>query len=196
MSNTAINYSSGVTGSVNRNPNSFISPVGKPSPLGGGYNGYSPTLLGGGAGTDGGSGMVGSSERSTNRLILRQAWNGLYASGEVNGRKPACTPFRLVNNSGDYLSRQTYVSGGPNQVSGRIRSSVYGSWKVVAGHVQASNDGTDIPSSTCNVRYVYDGSEYTIFKKNQAINRTYNDYSFGGDASNASQSAWRSIRRY
>ena len=193
---TSIGYSSGVTSSVSRNPNSFVSPVGKPSPLGGGYMGYSPQLLGGGAGTDGGSGMVGGSERSMERVILRQAWNGLYASGVVNGRKPACTPFRLVNNSGDYLSRQTYVSGGPNQVSGRIRSSVYGSWKVVAGHVQASNDGTGIPSSTCNVRYVCDGSDYTYFKRNQAINRTYNDYSFGGDQSNASQSAWRAVHRF
>jgi hypothetical protein len=53
-----------------------------------------------------------------------------------------------------------------------------------------------IPSSTCNVKYVYDGSDYTTFKKNQAINRTYNDKSFGGDASNASQSAWRRVRRF
>jgi hypothetical protein len=194
-SNVSIGYSSALDG-VARNPNSFVSPVGKPSNLGGGYNGYSPALLGGGAGIDGGSGMDGSTGRSMTRVILRQAWNGQYGSGEVNGRKPACTPFRLVTNSGDYLSRQTYVSGGPNQVSGRIRSSAYGSWQVVAGHVQATNDGTGIPSSTCNVKYVYDGSDYTIFKKNQAINRTYNDLSFGGDQSNASQSAWRSVRRF
>jgi len=192
---TSIGYSSALDG-VTRNPNSFVSPVGKPSNLGGGYNGYSPALLGGGAGTHGGSGMEGGGERGMDRLILRQAWNGQYGSGEVNGRKPVCTPFRLVNNAGDYLGRQNYVSGGSDQVQGRIRSSVYGAWKVFAGHVQATNDGTGIPSSTCNVKYVYDGSDYTTFKKNQAINRTYNDYSFGGDASNASQSAWRRVRRY
>ena len=181
--------------SAPRNPNSFPSPVGKPSPLGGGYNGYSPQLLGGGAGTDGGSGMVGSSERSLDRNILRQAWNGQYASGVVNGRKPVCTPFRLVNNSGDYLGRQNYVSGGANQVN-NIRSSTIGAWKMFAGHIQATNDGTGIPSSTCNVRYVCDGSDYTYFKRNQAINRTYNDFSFGGDKSNASQSAWRAVHRF
>jgi len=192
---TSIGYSSALDG-VSRNPNSFVSPVGKPSNLGGGYNGYSPALLGGGAGTHGGSGMEGGNERSMDRLILRQAWNGQYGSGEVNGRKPSCTPFRLVNNAGDYLSRQNYVSGGSDQVQGRIRSSVYGAWKLFAGHVQATNDGTGIPSSTCNVKYVYDGSDYTTFKKNQAINRTYNDFSFGGNASSAAQSAWRRVRRY
>ena len=195
MSYTSIGYSSGLDG-VSRNPNSSVSPVGKPSNLGGGYNGYSPALLGGGAGTHGGSGMEGGNERSMDRVILRQAWNGQYGSGEVNGRKPVCTPFRLVNNAGDYLGRNNYVSGGSDQVQGRVRSSVYGAWKLFAGHVQATNDGTGIPSSTCNVKYVYDGSDYTTFKKNQAINRTYNDKSFGGDQSNASQSAWRRVRRY
>ena len=191
----SIGYSSGVTSSVSRNPNSFVSPVGKPSNLGGGYNGYSPALLGGGAGTHGGSGMEGGNERSMDRNILRQAWNGQYASGDVNGRKPVCTPFRLVNNSGDYLGRQNYVSGGPNQVN-NIRSSSVGSFKMFAGHVQATNDGTGIPSSTCNVKYVYDSSDYVTFKRNQAINRTYNDLSFGGDQSNASQSAWRRVHQF
>jgi hypothetical protein len=195
MSYTSIGYSYGATSSVSRNPNSFVSPNSQPSNLGGGYNGYSPALLGGGAGTHGGSGMEGGNERSMDRNILRQAWNGQYASGDVNGRKPVCTPFRLVNNAGDYLGRQNYVSGGPNQVN-NIRSSTINGWKMFAGHVQATNDGTGIPSSTCNVKYVYDGSDYTTFKKNQAINRTYNDFSFGGDKSNASQSAWRRVRRF
>ena len=188
---TSIGYSSAMSG-VTRNPNSFVSPNSQPSPLGGGYNGYSPALLGGGAGTH----MEGGNERSMDRLLLRQAWNGQYASGDVNGRKPVCTPFRRVNNAGDYLGRQNYVSGGSDQVQGRVRSSAIGAWKMFAGHVQATNDGTGIPSSTCNVKYVYDGSDYTTFKKNQAINRTYNDESFGGDESNASQSAWRRVRRY
>ena len=195
MSYTSVGYSYGATSSVSRNPNSFVSPVGKPSNLGGGYNGYSPALLGGGAGTHGGSGMEGGNERSMDRNILRQAWNGQYASGDVNGRKPVCTPFRLVNNAGDYLGRKNYVSGGPNQVN-NIRSATIGAWKMFAGHVQATNDGTGIPSSTCNVKYVYDGSDYTTFKKNQAINRTYNDLSFGGNASSGSQSAWRRVRRF
>ena len=159
---------------MSQNPNLFVSPTGKPSLLGGGYNGYSPALLGGGAGTH----MEGGNERSMERFVLRQAWNGQYASGIVNGKKPVTTPFRRVNNAGDYLGRQNYVSGGSDQVQGVVRSSAVGSWKMFAGHVQATNDGTGIPSSTCNVKYVYDGSDYIKFKKNQAINRTYNDYAF------------------
>jgi hypothetical protein len=148
---TSIGYSSAMSG-VTRNPNSFVSPNSQPSNLGGGYNGYSPALLGGGAGTHGGSGMEGGNERSMDRLLLRQAWNGQYASGDVNGRKPVTTPFRLVNNAGDYLGRQNYVSGGSDQVQGRVRSSATGAWRMFAGHVQATNDGTGIPSSTCNVK--------------------------------------------
>jgi hypothetical protein len=191
----SIGYSRGATSAVSRNPNSFVSPNSKPSNLGGGYNGYAPALLGGGGGTHGGSGMAGDSYRSMDRFVLRQAWNGQYATGLVNGRKPVCTPFRRVNNSGDYLGRQNYVSGGSDQVQGVVRSSAVGAWKLFAGHVQATNDGTGIPSSTCNVKYVYDSSDYVTFKRNQAINRTYNDLSFGGDQSNASQSAWRRVHQ-
>jgi hypothetical protein len=54
----------------------------------------------------------------------------------------------------------------------------------------------NIPSSTCNVKFVYDGSDYTKFKKDQAVNRNYNDRSFGGNDNNAAQSAIRHIRRY
>jgi len=32
--------------------------------------------------------------------------------------------------------------------------------------------------------------------KQQAVNKNYNDLSNGGDNNNASQSAWRAIRRY
>jgi hypothetical protein len=53
-----------------------------------------------------------------------------------------------------------------------------------------------IPSSTCNVKYVYDSSDYIKFKKNQAQNRNYNDRSFGGNDYSGSQSTIRHIRRY
>jgi hypothetical protein len=43
---------------------------------------------------------------------------------------------------------------------------------------------------------VYDGSDYIDFKKKQAINRNYNDRSFGANESNAAQSNIRAIRRY
>jgi hypothetical protein len=54
----------------------------------------------------------------------------------------------------------------------------------------------NVPASSCNGKFVYDGSDYINFKKKQAINKTYNDRSFGGDNYAASQSAIKAIRRY
>jgi hypothetical protein len=53
-----------------------------------------------------------------------------------------------------------------------------------------------VPASACNGKFVYDGSDYINFKKKQAINRNYNDRSFGGNEYSAAQSATRAIRRY
>ena len=51
------------------------------------------------------------------RHLLRRAWNQGQASGMVEGQKRVITPFRAVNNLGDFLSRKNYVCGGPNQVN-------------------------------------------------------------------------------
>ena len=42
---------------------------------------------------------------------------------------------------------------------------------------------------------MYDGSDYTKFRRQMAVNRTYNDAGFGG-ANNGAQSAIRAIHRY
>ena len=57
-------------------------------------------------------------------------------------------------------------------------------------------DGSDIPPAACNVKYVYDSSDYVRFLKQQAVNRNYNDYSNGGNENSGAQSAYRAIRRY
>ena len=54
----------------------------------------------------------------------------------------------------------------------------------------------NIPAAACNVKYVYDSSDYTTYLKQRAVNKNYNDLSYGGDDSNSSQSAQRAIRRY
>ena len=164
------------------------------SNLGGGFPGVAPTLTGGGGGVDGGSGMVGSSERSIERFSLVQAWNGAAATGTINGYQRKIGPFRAVYNAGDFLSRPNYTSGGSNQVN-NIRGGLTG-YKVLGGAIQARPDNTGIPSATCNPKFVYDGSDYIRFKKLQAINRNYNDYSFGGDDFNTSQSVWRRVHRF
>jgi hypothetical protein len=155
--------------------------------LGGGLKGISPGPISNGT-------MKGSSELETTRFTLRNAWNGLAASKKYGGRAPAATPFRVVNNAGDYLSRQYYTSGGSNQVT-TARQSITSGWRGLAGGVQPKADSTGIPSATCNTKYVYDSSDYIRFRKQMAVNRNYNDAGFGG-ANNAAQSAIRSIRRH
>ena len=54
---------------------------------------------------------------------------------------------------------------------------------------------TGIPSATTNVKYVYDGSDYTKFKKQQAVNRNYNDYSYGGAGGSNTFIALNRVRR-
>ena len=137
------------------------------------------------------------------RFTLRDAWNTTAYSGSSNPKR-IITPFRAVNNAGDLLSRQDYSCGGSCQTFQSIpglnglrqrfgSTSVNCTPSVIWSAIQVD---AKVPSSTCNVKYVYDSSDYIRFKKNQAVNRNYNDRSFGGNDYNTSQSAYRHIRRY
>ena len=131
-----------------------------------GYPGVAPRLIGGGGNATSGSGMVGGSNRERMRFTLRDAWNGKAANRTYNGVKTNVTPFRAVNNAGDLMTRVAFTSGGSNQVNtGRIKLAANGSARVLGGNLKISS----FPNP------------YTKFKKQQAQNRNYNDYSFGGD---------------
>jgi len=150
--------------------------------LGGGpFNGYSPQQT---------VSSVKDSQQVSTRSILRRAWNGQYATGVSNSRNRITTPFRAVNNSGDFLGRVNYSCGGPNPTNldkpGRGQS---------IGSVPQQCDGTGVPASSCNVRFVADSSDYVRFRRQQAVNRTYNDLSYGGDDSNASYVPLMAVRR-
>lgn len=117
------------------------------STLGGPYNGYS------------GKQSVTSkrdSESAMTKKIVRSSWNTPYATGEVEGQKRVTTPFRAVNNLGDFLGRQNYSCGGPKQMT-------------------FTCDATNVPASSTNTKFVSDSSDYVRFKKHQAVNRNYND---------------------
>jgi hypothetical protein len=131
-----------------------------------------------------------SSEHTMLRRVLRDGWNTNYARGNVEGLNRVTTPFRAVNNSGDFLGRVNYVCGGPNQVN-----ASYPGWKSRIGSIISNCDNTNIPSSTCNVKFVADSSDYTRFKHQNAYNHTYNDKKFGGDESNASYVPLNRVRR-
>jgi hypothetical protein len=161
-----------------------------------GFPGIQMRLLGGGANTNSGSGMDGGASRERTRFLIRDAWNGRAATGYVNGIKIVATPFRAVNNAGDLLNRPNYTSGGSNQVkTGRILLSANQSAYILGGNIHKQEDRSKIPSATTNVKYVYDGSDYTTFKKQQAINRTYNDNSYGGNGGSSAFIALNRVRR-
>jgi hypothetical protein len=140
------------------------------------------------------------------RFTLKNAWNTSYRSqlSRDNIKQPITTPFRAVNNAGDLLSRTNYSCGGSCQTpqsrpglnglsqhfgsvqNSCVPSAAYNSLQLL----------TNIPASACNVKYVYDSSDYVTYLKQKAVNKNYNDLTYGGDQSNASQSAQRAIRRY
>ena len=149
--------------------------------LGGPFQGYSPqqTVV-----------MYKDSENIMARKILRNSWNTQNARGTVNNYNRVITPFRAVNNLGDFLGRQYYVCGGSNQVN----ASKPG-WKGIIGSINSQCDGTNVPASVCNNKFVADSSDYIRFKKQTAQNKNYNDLKYGGDESHASYDAILRIHR-
>ena len=166
----------------NINVNYLNSPNLGGSKLGGAIQGKSPkqTI----------TNYKGSDQVMSRRLVVK-SWNTAYATGLVNGKSRVTTPFRAVNNSGDFLGRIQYSCGGPNPTS----ASKPG-WKSRIRNMFSNCDNTGVPASSTNTRFVADSSEYAKFKKNRAINLNYNDISFGGDESNASYVDRMAIRRF
>ena len=140
------------------------------------------------------------------RQTLKNSWNTTYPSQlrRNNIKQSITTPFRAVNNAGDLLSRENYSCGGSCQTFQsrpglRGLRTRFGSVSVSCTPSAAYSTlqlNKDIPAAACNVKYVYDSSDYVTYLKQRAINKNYNDLSFGGDQSNGSQSAQRAIRRY
>jgi len=131
---------------------------------------------------------------ATNRLLLREAWNSTpYSDNLGNKRRNIITPFRAVNNAGDRLSRENYSCGGSCQTF-QSRPGLNG-LRGAFGAVQSRCDGSGVPPASCNVKYVYDSSDYTRYLKQRSVNRNYNDYSNVGNDSNASQVKFKAVRR-
>ena len=136
------------------------------SKLGGGIQGAQPKggLLGGGANSNGGSGMEGGGDRGTERFVLRKAFgNKTLANGTnpIYDDKPI-TPFRAAYNAGDtngtVNSAPLASMPGSDQVNGNGRVSRL---NIRAGG--AHNNGNAAYSG--NPRYVYDSSNYIQYKK-------------------------------
>jgi hypothetical protein len=139
------------------------------------------------------------------RFTLKNAWNTTYPSQlkKDNLKKPIIGPFRATQNAGDLLCRENFSCGGSCQTP-QFRPNLHG-LKQRFGATSKSCEPSvvyntlqeikNIPSATCNIKWVYDSSDYTRYLKQKAVNKNFNDYTFGGDQSNASQSAIRHSRR-
>jgi hypothetical protein len=140
------------------------------------------------------------------RFALKNAWNTSYRRQlKADGlSKSMVTPFRAVNNSGDLLCRDNYSCGGtcqsfqsrPNMRGLRQRFGSISDSCIPSAAYNSLQLLTNIPASACNVKYVYDSSDYITYLKQKAVNKNYNDLTYGGDQSNSSQTAIKAIRRY
>lgn len=139
------------------------------------------------------------------RFTLKNSWNTTYPSQlkRDNLKKPIIGPFRATQNAGDLLCRENFSCGGSCQTP-QFRPNVYGlkqRFGATSKSCQPSvvynslQEIKNIPSATCNIKWVYDSSDYTTYLKQKAVNKNFNDYTFGGDQSNASQSNIRHSRR-
>jgi len=129
------------------------------------------------------------SEQTMIRKQLRTAWNTKQAASSINGKNRIITPFRAVNNSGDYLARKNYVCGGPNP-----NHLPRGGISHRFGSILSNCDGSGIPAASANGKFVPDSSEYVRYRKQRAINSVYNDLGYGG-YNNAAYSAIMAIHR-
>ena len=146
---------------------------------------------------------VDTSERSRDRFVLRNAWNtntlnrtGTVTIGGVTSNLKIGS-FRAVNNAGDPLSRKHYSCGGSNMITSRPGVMILTTKD--GGQDKSNCDGSGVPPSTCNVKYVYDSSEFTKYKKLTAKNRGYrfpgSDYTYGGANNGTTQSIINRVRR-
>ena len=157
-----------------------------------GATGFNASGITGGAGSTA-DGTINNVKDSTNvidRRLVSKAWNTANAVGTINNLKRIVTPFRAVNNLGDFLARKNYVCGGSNQVN-----KTFPGRQGHMGSIMSRCDGTGIPSATCNPRFVPDSSDYIRYKKLRSVNNNYNDKSFGGDQSHGSYVPLMRVRR-
>ena len=113
-----------------------------------------------------------ASEIPRDRMILREMFpaSSKFQGKAVLPNQWAQTPFRIVMNAGDLMSRKS-VPGGSNQIKGAV-----GKYRAVyLGDGVRKGDG-----ATGNSKFVYDSSDYTKYKRLAAKNKNYSDTSFGG----------------
>jgi len=136
--------------------------------------------------------------RAVYRKQLSKSFGNNYNSGLGKSpllyNKNILGPFRTSFNAGDVVTNRienTNIKYGkvPNQVGGNNLSRVQGKADGISGQ-----NGKAMYSG--NPRHVYDGSDYARYKKLAAINKNFNDTTYGNGTKHLpSQFAIRRVRR-
>ncbi len=162
-----------------------------PSILGGGIRGSMPLggLIGGGAsGARGsGSGMEGGGQRELERVTLRRVLGNTMFPGNPNN----ITPFRRYFNAGDTNGT---VNSYPSRLLGSV-NQVTGNSMVSRLHTTGGGNQFGEAFYSGNPKYVYDSSNYISYRKLRAVNKNYNDSSFGGSGGSTVAEALRRVRK-
>lgn len=146
--------------------------------------------------------MDSGGERSANRRYLAKSFGNLYNTGLGSSpalyNKNVLGPFRTAFSAGDIVTKNIENT---NPRYGRESSQVNGN---NLSRIKGQADGTYQNGNAMysgNSKFVYEGSDYTRYKKLAAINKTYNDTSHGGNGSTGKgtfgweQHAIRAVRR-
>lgn len=141
---------------------------------------------------------VGGGERSANRKYLAKAFGNMHIAGLKSSpalyNKNVLGPFRSAFNAGDVITNGIYETDikygrESNQVGGNNLSKLNVSRDGISGQ-----KGKAMFSG--NPKKVYDGSDYARFKKLNAINKNFNDLTYGNDSTHRqSQHAIRRVRK-
>ena len=151
------------------------------------------------------------SSNARNRFRLRRAFgNRIIQLNSISiehilpthTSKFPITPFRATFNAGDSFGSvnkapwNALLHNGSNQINLPNHHGVGdGTHTINVNDPLTGVYGASASGYSGNPRFVYDGSDYARFKKLQAINRNYNDITFGGDQHSGSQQAYRRVIR-
>ena len=108
--------------------------------------------------------------RYLNREVIREVWNAKLASDKGNGNKPiAMGNFRITYNAGDPLSRVNFACGGPNPLYSHPGALIL----TTRDSMKNNKPCGEYESASTNVKYVYDSSLFTRFKREKAIHKDF-----------------------
>ena len=143
-----------------------------------------------------------NSQHTMNRKILRQSFGnqGIHSTGPIiypQKFASGLTPFRKSFNAGDIFISNNKAPWASLSRTGSNQINLPRQFGVGDGTSTVKTNTPKFVASAYsgNPRFVYDGSDYTRYKKLAATNQNYNDITFGGDQNSASQQAYRRVIR-